>query len=103
MNKNSWSPKDLQQELKKKIIGQDEYLKELSTCLWLHQKRRQQFLKTGEKIEKPKYNMFIIGKSGMGKTSTIVEAAKILDIPIVIEDASEFVVRVGKADRYAKS
>lgn len=89
MNKNSWKPTELQQELKKKIKGQDEYLKDLSTCLWMHHLRRQHFLQTGEKMQKPKYNMFIIGKSGMGKTSTIVEAAKLLDIPIVIEDASE--------------
>lgn len=90
MDKKSWSPKELKGELKKKIIGQEEYLKDLSTCLWLHHKRRQHFLKTGEKVKKPKYNMFIIGKSGMGKTSAISEAAKLLDIPIVIEDASEF-------------
>lgn len=89
MNHRKWSPAQLEQELKKKIIGQDEYLHDLSTCIWLHNQRRQHFLRTGDKLGKPKYNMLIIGKSGMGKTSAIQAAAGLLDIPVVIEDASE--------------
>ena len=55
----------LEQELKKKIIGQDVYLHDLSTCIWLHNERRQYFLRTGKKISRPKYNLFVLGKSGM--------------------------------------
>lgn len=84
------TPAALEAELKKKIRGQDGYLHDLATCLWLHNQRRDHFLRTGQRISKPKYNMLVIGKSGMGKTSAIQAAADLLDISIVIEDASEF-------------
>lgn len=89
MDKIGWTPEQLEQELKKKIIGQDKYLHDLSVCLWLHNQRREHFLRTGEIISEAKYNMLVLGKSGMGKTSAISAAAKLLDIPLVIEDASE--------------
>jgi ATP-dependent Clp protease ATP-binding subunit ClpX len=88
-NKTNWTPEKIEAELKKKIIGQDNYLYDLSICIWLHNQRREHFLRTGQRISKPKCNMLVIGKSGMGKTSTIQAAAELLDIPIVIEDASE--------------
>lgn len=74
MNYSGWKPEQLEQELKKTIIGQDRYIHDLATCLWLHNQRCEHFLRTGELISRPKYNMLVIGKSGMGKTSTI-EAA----------------------------
>ena len=89
MDSQKWGPAQLEQELKKSIIGQDGYLKDLSTCIWLHDQRRQHYLRTGEHLRGPKYNMLIIGNSGTGKTSSIMEAARLLEIPVVIEDASE--------------
>ncbi len=89
MDNENWTPMELEQMLRKKIIGQDDYLHDLSTCIWLHNKRRQYYLRTGEMLKKPKYNMFVIGKSGMGKTSAIQAAAEILGLSLVIEDASE--------------
>lgn len=83
------TPAALEAEMKKKIRGQDGYLHDLATCLWLHNQRRDHFLRTGQRISKPKYNMLVVGKSGMGKTSAIQAAAELLDIPVVIEDASE--------------
>ena len=65
------------------------YLHDLSTCIWLHNERRQYFLRTGKKISRPKYNLFVLGKSGMGKTSAIKAAADILGMTLVVEDASE--------------
>lgn len=90
MNSKFLTPAALEAELKKKIRGQDGYLHDLATCLWLHSQRREHFLRTGQRISKPKYNMLVVGKSGMGKTSAIQAAADLLDIPVVIEDASEF-------------
>lgn len=83
------TPAALETQLKKKIRGQDGYLHDLATCLWLHNQRRDHFLRTGQRISKPKYNMLVVGKSGMGKTSAIQAAAELLDTPVVIEDASE--------------
>lgn len=88
--KRNWTPETMFEKLKKSIIGQDEYLKDLCSCIWLHNQRRELFLKTGEHMSNPKFNMLVIGKSGMGKTSTIKEVAALLDIPVVIEDASAF-------------
>lgn len=84
------TPAALETQLKKKIRGQEGYLHDLATCLWLHSQRREHFLRTGQRISKPKYNMLVVGKSGMGKTSAIQAAAELLDIPVAIEDASEF-------------
>lgn len=89
MDNTQLTPALLEQELKKKIIGQDVYLHDLSTCIWLHNERRQYFLRTGKKISRPKYNLFVLGKSGMGKTSAIKAAADILGMTLVVEDASE--------------
>lgn len=89
MDNTQLTPALLEQELKKKIIGQDVYLHDLSTCIWLHNERRQYFLRTGKKISRPKYNLFVLGKSGMGKSSAIKAAADILGMTLVVEDASE--------------
>jgi ATP-dependent Clp protease ATP-binding subunit ClpX len=86
---NLSTPEQLEAELKKRIIGQDGYLHDLSFAIWLHNQRREHYLQTKQRISKPKYNMLVIGKSGMGKTSAIQAAAELLDIPLVIEDASE--------------
>ena len=57
MYKKFLEPKKLETELKKKIKGQDAYIHDLATCLWLHNQRREHYLRTGELISSPKYNM----------------------------------------------
>lgn len=89
MYKKFPEPKELETMLKSKIKGQDSYIHDLVTCLWLHNQRREHYLRTGKFINNPKYNMLVIGKSGQGKTSTIQAVAKFLDIPLVIQDASQ--------------
>lgn len=89
MDNTQLTPATLEQELKKKIIGQDAYLHDLSTCIWMHNERRQHFFRTGKLISRPKYNLLVLGKSGMGKTSAIKAAADILGMTMVVEDASE--------------
>ena len=90
MKKKNWTPDSMYKALKKSIIGQDNYLKDLCSCIWMQNQRRQHYIETGEKLTQPKFNMLVIGKSGMGKTSSIKEVAKLLDMPVIIEDASEF-------------
>lgn len=84
------TPEKLVEKLKETIIGQDRYLKDLCTSVWLHSLRRDLFLKTGEHSSSPKLNMLVLGKSGSGKTSTIQAFARELDLCTVIEDASLF-------------
>lgn len=83
------TPENLTKELKKDIIGQDQYLRNLSTALWMHYLRYDHYIRTGEHIGTPKSNMLVIGKSGNGKTLAIeLLAKKILNLPLVIENAS---------------
>lgn len=90
MKKKNWTPDSMFKALRKSIIGQDNYLKDLCSCIWMQNQRRQHFIETGEKLTQPKFNMLVIGKSGMGKTSSIKEVANLLDMPVIMEDASEF-------------
>lgn len=90
MDKKNWTPDSMFNKLRKSIIGQDSYLKDLCSCIWLQNQRREYFLETGEGLSQPKFNMLVLGKSGMGKTSSVKAVASLLDMPVIIEDASEF-------------
>lgn len=83
------TPENLASELKKDIIGQDLYIRDLATALWMHHLKFEHFKKTGTHLENPKTNILAIGKSGSGKTLAIeILAKKILNLNLVIENAS---------------
>ncbi len=82
------TPQALYDQMKKTIIGQDSYLQALSTAAWLHIAKYQHFLHTGDLIEKPKQNLLIIGGSGTGKTLAVQTLGQLLDLPVIIVDAS---------------
>lgn len=87
---SQWTPQKLVEKLKKTVIGQDKYLEDLCTSVWLHHLRKEIYLNTGRFVDTPKLNMLVLGKSGTGKTSTIQALAKELNLCVVIEDASLF-------------
>ena len=80
--------RNLFKELQKTVIGQDAWLETLCTSAWMHNLKYKHYLETGETITQPKLNILCIGKSGTGKTLAIQTLAKLLDLPVVIEDAS---------------
>lgn len=82
------TPQTIFQQLQKTIVGQDEYLKALSNAAWLHSLKYQHFMDTANIIEKPKQNLLVIGRSGTGKTLAVQTLGKILNLPVIIEDAS---------------
>ena len=82
------TPKQLADRLRKTIIGQDRWLDTLCTAAWVHSLRYRHFLDTGETISQPKTNILCLGQSGTGKTLAIQTLSKLLDLPVVIEDAS---------------
>lgn len=82
------TPETLFQELRKTVIGQDEYLRVLSNAAWMHNLRYQHYKQTGEAIDKPKQNLLCIGPSGSGKTLAVEQLGKILNLPVIIENAS---------------
>lgn len=82
------TPQTIFQQLQKTIVGQDEYLKALSNAAWLHSLKYQHFMDTANIIEKPKQNLLVIGGSGTGKTLAVQTLGRILNLPVIIEDAS---------------
>lgn len=82
------TPQTIFQQLQKTIVGQDEYLKALSNAAWLHSLKYQHFMDAGDVLEKPKQNMLVIGNSGTGKTLAVQTLGRILNLPVIIEDAS---------------
>lgn len=82
------TPETLYQELSKTVIGQEGYLKSLCNAAWLHNLRYQHYKQTGEVLDKPKQNLLCIGPSGTGKTLAVEQLGKLLDLPVIIENAS---------------
>lgn len=78
----------LYEEITESIKGQDEYVKNLATVVWL-QKLRREYAKVSDKAD-GKINMLVIGKSGTGKTATVEEMSKVAKIPCVITDITGF-------------
>ena len=85
---NNITPETLYQELSKTVIGQEGYLKSLCNAAWLHHLRYQHYKQTGEVIDKPKQNILCIGPSGTGKTLAVEQLGRLLDLPVIVENAS---------------
>lgn len=78
----------LYEEITESIKGQDEYVRNLATVVWL-QKLRREYAKVSDKSD-GKINMLVIGKSGTGKTATVEEMSKVAKIPCLIADITTF-------------
>lgn len=77
-------PYEIVAELNKYIIGQDEAKRTIAVETYNHFKR----INNKTDIELRKSNMLILGPTGSGKTAIVERLAKILDLPLVIEDAT---------------
>lgn len=71
--------KDVENEVLKNIVGQDMQIREILTEIY-----------KSIIYENLKSNILIIGKSGTGKTETVTQIAKRLNIPYAIEDATKY-------------
>ena len=71
--------KAVEEYVLKSIIAQDEHVKRIITAIY-----------RGKKFKSIKSNILIIGSSGTGKTATVVEIAKRLNLPYTIEDATKY-------------
>lgn len=76
------------EEITESIKGQDEYVRNLATVVWL-QKLRREYAKVSDKND-GKINMLVVGKSGTGKTATVEEMSRVAKIPCVIADITGF-------------
>ncbi|MDD2403288.1 MAG: ATP-dependent Clp protease ATP-binding subunit ClpX [Victivallaceae bacterium] len=88
------TPKDLNDELNRFVIGQDEAKKVLSVAVHNHYKRlKTQFLQFDhlsefDGVDLEKSNVMMIGPTGSGKTLLAKTLAKMLDVPFCICDAT---------------
>lgn len=82
-------PKEIKKELDKYIIGQELAKKVLSVAVYNHYKRiRAKELGIFADVEVEKSNVLLLGPTGVGKTYMIKILAKILNVPLVIADAT---------------
>lgn len=77
-------PYEIVAELNKYIIGQDEAKRTIAVETYNHFKR----INNQTDVELRKSNMLILGPTGAGKTAIVERLAKILKLPLVIEDAT---------------
>lgn len=73
--------KDIYKEVSSNIIGQDEQIRNILSVLVRNNMTNNPFFKS---------NMLLIGGTGNGKTETIKQIAKRLNIPYVLEDSSKY-------------
>lgn len=85
INLNGITPKSIKAQLDEWIIGQDDAKVTLSIALYNHYKRLTQ-PEDDEPIKKS--NVMLVGSTGSGKTATVEALAKIMDLPLVIEDVT---------------
>lgn len=93
-NKNL-KPHEIKKELDKYVIGQEVAKKKLSVEVYNHYKR----INNKSSVEFPKANILLIGPTGSGKTYLMERLSKILDVPLVVGDATSLteVGYVGKS------
>lgn len=82
------SPKEICSYLDKYIIGQENAKKYLAVAIYSHFKNL--VLNKRFNLNFPKNNILLIGPSGTGKTFMIQILSKLLNIPIIIVDATSF-------------
>lgn len=79
------------EEISKKVIGQDAQLKSVLSNIYSWQKLIDSNI--SEELKRNyKPNMFIVGSTGCGKTEMLRQISKMMDIPMVIEDANRYTI-----------
>ena len=80
-------PSEIKKALDKHVIGQEKAKRVLSVAGYNHQKRIK-LLKENKHVEKS--NVLLVGPTGCGKTHLINNLSKILKLPVVKIDATQF-------------
>lgn len=75
--------KKIYEELRKKIIAQDEPINKILTSIWRNY--------SASEDEKSK-NIFVNGQTGVGKTEIFRTISKLMNVPCIIEDANDFTI-----------
>jgi endopeptidase Clp ATP-binding regulatory subunit ClpX len=87
-------PTELMAELQKRVIGQDEAIRTLSTKVCGHYNAIRSRLEKGANpmadIDRIKLNILLIGGTGSGKSYLLKLIAKVLGVPFIKVDATKF-------------
>lgn len=78
------NPKDLYENLNKKVVGQDVAKKRISLAVFEHMRNIH------NSVSNDKQNILFLGPSGSGKTLIVNTISKYLDVPFVSGDATSF-------------
>lgn len=81
-NKFYLNRKDIVKKVQERVVAQDSQVEAFVNAVYNNQKY-------GE-FEGLKTNVMIIGPTGVGKTETCMTTAKILDVPMIIKDATKY-------------
>lgn len=76
------TPKEIKNKLDENVIGQEETKKKIATEIFKH------YLRIQSNYKLTKNNILMIGLTGTGKTFMMQEIARILNIPIYIQDCT---------------
>ncbi len=87
-NIKKYTPKKIKEKLDKYIIGQNKTKKILSTSIYNHYKIISEMKNYSKKYFSYKSNILIIGPTGTGKTLLAKTISHIINVPIVITDAT---------------
>ncbi|MFI4913526.1 MAG: ATP-dependent Clp protease ATP-binding subunit ClpX [Candidatus Carsonella ruddii] len=85
---NFLNPFNIKIELDKYIIGQHKTKKIISVAVYNHYKRL--YLLNNKNIYLEKSNILLLGPTGSGKTLLVKTLAKIINVPVIIVDATSF-------------
>jgi len=85
-NPRPLTPQRIMEYLDERMVGQYHAKMMLSVAIYSHMKRVDNSIIDGVEIDKT--NLMFIGPTGVGKTYIIQQAAKLLDVPMVIIDAT---------------
>ena len=81
------TPQEIYEEMGKYVIGQEKARRTLSVAVYAHYKRIADDFDNGG-VDVAKSNVMILGPTGSGKTLMVQTLAKMLDVPLVIADAT---------------
>lgn len=82
---------DMENKIKKSIIGQNEAIRTIVTSIYANQKVLNSDLTPEQKMQLKK-NILIVGKTGTGKTEILRQVSKLINLPINIEDATRYTI-----------
>ena len=82
------TPRELYDAMGAYVIGQEDARRTLSVAVYNHYKRTMADWKPADDVEIAKSNIMLLGPTGTGKTLMVQTLARILDVPLVIADAT---------------